>query len=186
MEKGNSKLIIVALLAFVAGAFMGNALTMMYVSSGTHQSAPPAASAPATADALTSLKTATAAHPDDPSAWIALGNYYFDHEQPKLAIPAYEKALELAPGNPNVWSDLGVMYRRSGNPEKAVDAFAHAASLDTEHTTSLFNKGIVLFYDLGRKQEAVEAWQAILRKDPQAKAPNGMPVAEFIKMAQEQ
>lgn len=186
MKNGNSKLVIVALLAFIGGAFMGNAITMMYVSSGGSSAPAQQASGPATADALTRLKAATAAHPDDAGAWIALGNYYFDHEQPHLAVPAYERAVKLAPGNPNVWSDLGVMYRRTGAPEKAVDAFDHAAKLDTEHTTSLFNKGIVLFYDLGKKQEAVKAWRAILEKDPQASAPNGMPVTEFIKMALEQ
>lgn len=185
---GKSRVLLVAVLAFLAGAFVGNAVTMMYVSTKPAQQV----SAPATSNqvdehtaALAKLQSATATRPDDPVAWAALGNFHFDHDQPVQAVQAYEKALELDPSNADVWSDLGVMYRRSGEPEKAVQAFDTAATMDDDHTTAYFNKGIVLYYDLGKKDEAIAAWNRLLAMDPAAKAPNGMPITDFIKMAQE-
>ncbi|WP_018124944.1 tetratricopeptide repeat protein [Desulfovibrio oxyclinae] len=190
-EKGNSKIIIVAVLAFLAGAFVGNAVTVMTMSTGSggtaHQAQTPAqmpSQAP-TQDQSGKLVQAVKNHPEDPRAWTALGNHYFDHDRPGKAVEAYQKALELDPSKPGVWSDLGVMYRRTGKPQKAIEAFDKAMELDPIHITPLFNKGIVLFYDLERPQEAAKTWRRVLEIDPEAKAPNGMPVREFIKMALE-
>jgi tetratricopeptide (TPR) repeat protein len=88
--------------------------------------------------------------------------------------------LELKPDNPDVLSDLGVMYRRSGNPKKAISAFDEVQRIDPSHTMSLFNKGIVQFYDLDLKNEALETWKKLASIDPGFKMPTGELITDFI------
>lgn len=177
------------LLVFVAllgGAFMGNAITMIYmgnnpqgvqqVSSVPQQQAAPTASA----DTLAQLEAATASNPTNADAWIKLGNYCFDHNLPGKAVMAYERAVELKPMKVGVWSDLGVMYRRTKQFAKAVDAFRHAADLDKTHVIARFNMGIVYLHDLGNREGALKAWKEVLSIDPNAKTPGGQPVADLV------
>lgn len=177
------------LLVFVAllgGAFMGNAITMIYMGNqnqGVQQVSSPAPqqSAPsANAGTLAQLESATASNPTNADAWIKLGNYCFDHNLPAKAAVAYEHAVELKPMNVGVWSDLGVMYRRTKQFNKAIDAFQHAADLDKNHIIARFNMGIVYLHDLGNREGALKAWKEVLGIDPNAKTPGGQPVSELI------
>ena len=127
------------------------------------------------------LEQEVALNPTNVNAWIQLGNIYFDTNNPDKAIGAYEKSLELSPDNPNVLTDLGVMYRRSGQPQKAIDAFDRAMSIAPGHEQSRFNKGIVLRYDLNDREGAIKAWEELLKINPAAMAPNGIPLSEAIK-----
>lgn len=194
-----SSCVLLVVVALLAGAFLGNALTMIYVeqrggrqaatSGAPAQSAPQAASqaAPHAADpaTLAKLEAATAAAPTDADAWVALGNYCFDHDLPAKAAAAYERAVELAPMRPGVWSDLGVMYRRMKQFDKAIDAFEHAANLDTAHVTARFNMGVVYLHDLGDRENALKAWKAVLAIDPAATTPSGQPVAGLVSQLEE-
>ncbi|MBG0778289.1 MAG: tetratricopeptide repeat protein [Desulfovibrionaceae bacterium] len=119
--------------------------------------------------------------PDDPAAWTHLGNLYFDSDQPAKAIRAYEKSLELAPGNADVLVDLGVMYRRAGQPQRAVESFQKALAANPGHEVARFNLGIVRMHDLNDIPGALAAWRELLTIDPQAKAPNGMPVRQLVE-----
>ncbi len=119
-------------------------------------------------------------NPEDTASWINLGNIYFDSDKYDEAIEAYLKALELDPENPDVLSDLGVMYRRSGKSSNAISAFEEAFRVDPTHTMSLFNKGIVQFYDLDLKNEAVETWKKLGTIDPNFRMPTGELITDFI------
>ena len=130
---------------------------------------------------ILALEQEVSINPTTVNAWTQLGNVYFDTNNYAKAIRAYEKSLELRPDNPNVLTDLGVMYRRSGQPEKAVEAFDRAIAADPNHEQSRFNKGIVLRYDLNDREGAVKAWEDLLKINPNAVAPNGMPLGEAIK-----
>lgn len=122
-------------------------------------------------------------NPDNTGAWIQLGNYYFDGQKFDKAISAYTKSLELSPNNADVLTDLGVMYRRSGDPQKAIDSFARASIINPDHLTALFNRGIVMLYDLNDKEGAIKSWEELVRIHPDAKAPNGQLVSEIIATA---
>lgn len=130
---------------------------------------------------IDTLKREVAANPMDASAWVRLGNAYFDANQPRPAIDAYKKHLELNPGNADAWTDLGVMYRRDNQPLEAVRAFDTALENNPSHQQARFNKGIVLMYDLQKKDEAVKTWEELLAMNPQALAPNGQPVADLLR-----
>ncbi|MFW5640455.1 MAG: tetratricopeptide repeat protein [Thermodesulfobacteriota bacterium] len=118
--------------------------------------------------------------PDNAEAWIRLGNLYFDTGRYNEAVNAYERAVELDPNNPDVWTDLGVMYRRTNQPEKAVDVFGKAVALDPDHKTARFNTGIVLLFDLDKREEALSAWKSLLKIDPLFTTPAGQSLDELI------
>ena len=129
---------------------------------------------------LDALTRETVQNPENKSAWIELGNVYFDTAAHDKAIWAYNKALALDPNNANVWTDLGVMYRRSGKPEKAVEAFDRAIQVDPKHEISRFNKGIVLLHDLNDRPGAIRAWEELLAINPVAMGPGGKSVDEMV------
>lgn len=127
------------------------------------------------------LEQEVATNPTNVDAWTQLGHVYFDTNNPAKAIRAYEKSLELRPDDPNVLTDLGVMYRRNGQPDKALAKFDRAIALDPRHEQSRFNKGVVLRYDMNDREGAVKVWEELLAINPNALAPNGLPVSEAIK-----
>ena len=49
------------------------------------------------------------------------------------------------------------------------------------HQQSRFNKGIVLRYDMNDREGAVQAWEELIKVNPNATAPNGQPISEAIK-----
>lgn len=185
-------LYVAVVIALALGLYMGNLLTSVYapapVSSTSApqpgqpvQSAQPQEVDPGLAAAILKYEKMTREAPDNADAWAMLGHAYFDSNRPKAAITAYTKALELAPGNPDVLTDLGVMYRRDGQPERAVELFDEAMRLNPAHEQSRFNKGIVLYHDLDRKEEAIAAWEDLLRINPSATAPGGQPLSAMIQ-----
>ena len=104
--------------------------------------------------------------PKQRSAWVRLGNLYFDSNQYMPAIEAYTKALELEPNDPDVITDRAVMYRAVQDFQRAAAEFRRASEMDPRHLNSLMNLGIVLRYDLNDVQGAVAAWQAYLARNP--------------------
>ncbi|SOB57688.1 conserved protein of unknown function [Pseudodesulfovibrio profundus] len=186
IKKSSCYLLVV--MALLAGAFIGNTITMLYM--GQQRPMQQQANVPQkkqssapTADAsrLAELEAEAAANPTDFDAWSKLGHYCFDNGLPAKAIVAYKRAIELRPMHVGVWSDLGVMYRRTDQFDKAIDAFQHAASLDPKHIVSRFNMGIVYLHDLNDREAAAKAWKEVLALDPNAKAPNGQPLSELVK-----
>jgi len=112
------------------------------------------------------LKAIVAKDPNNRQAWVALGNEYFDADQPMDAVEAYQKALDLNAKDANVLTDQGVMFRRLGWFDRAVDNFTRANQADPSHTVSLFNLGITYRYDLQDFAKAQEAWTKFLAINP--------------------
>lgn len=129
---------------------------------------------------IEALKKLTSENPEDADSWIKLGHLYFDTDQIKAAINAYETALKYKPENPDVLTDLGVMYRRAGDPKAAIARFDQAVTIDPSHQIARFNKGVVLMHDLNDAPGAVAAWRELLELDPNAKTPNGQLVKDLI------
>ncbi len=120
-------------------------------------------------------------HPKDAEAWAQMGHLFFDTHQYADAIKAYTRSLEIQPDNPPVITDMGVMYRRNKQPEKAVEAFDRAIQVDPNFETAMFNKGIVLLYDLKDVPAGLAAWEDLLTVNPMAMAPNGESVDALIR-----
>ena len=129
---------------------------------------------------LAAVESQVTATPNDPDAWIHLGNAYYDADQPAKAIKAYTKAMELSPGNPDVLTDLGVMYRRNGQPDQALLFFDQAIQATSSHELARLNKGIVLLYDKQDQAGAFQAWEELLAINPMAQVPSGQLLKEFM------
>ncbi|MDR1489682.1 MAG: tetratricopeptide repeat protein [Desulfovibrio sp.] len=120
-------------------------------------------------------------NPGKAEIWEHLGNLYFDAGEPGKSVDAYNKALELGPPSPGVLVDCGVMYRELKQYDKALEYFRKALELQPDHEQALFNSGVVLYFDLGKKDEAVRTWRTLLRKNPDAVTPSGKRLAEMIE-----
>ncbi|TKB28286.1 tetratricopeptide repeat protein [Desulfopila sp. IMCC35006] len=171
---------------FVAGFLAGVAFTVYKGKIiGPEQSTPgvvqPQAQSNGSSQAISDLEAEVAAHPDNFENWVQLGHLYYDADQPKKAIAAYTKSLELHAGDANLLTDLGVMYRRVEQPEKAIELFDQAIKQDPNHLPSRFNKGIVLMYDLNDPNGAIAAWDGLLAINPEAKTASGEPIREFVE-----
>ncbi|CAG35973.1 tetratricopeptide repeat protein [Desulfotalea psychrophila] len=119
--------------------------------------------------------------PEDLDSWIQLSHMYFDSNQHKKAIAAYKKSILLKPNDAALWTDLGVMYRRNEQAQKAIDSFNKAIAINPKHETALFNRGIVLLYDLNQRQQAIASFEELLRVNPEAQSSNGGKVSEFVE-----
>jgi tetratricopeptide (TPR) repeat protein len=115
---------------------------------------------------IQSLKEAVKKDPKNLSAWVELGNLYFDSGQPKEAIDAYRQYLAIKPDNSDVRTDLGIMYRALGEFDRAIEEFTRAAQSDPKHVNSRYNIGIVLLHDKGDIKGAIKAWEDYLKVDP--------------------
>ena len=99
-------------------------------------------------------------------AWVALGNEYFDSDQPVESINAYEKALAINQNDANVLTDLGVMYRRMGQFDRAIECFQAACKVNPTQATAMYNLGITYRYDIQDFNKAREAWKKFLAISP--------------------
>ncbi len=173
-----STLIFSVVIALFFGLYLGTLVPKLLSGS---QSMPVAQEKVQSSSKITSAETFAADNPKNPNAWIQLGNVYYDAKIPDKAVVAYTKALELQPNNANVLTDRGTMYRHMGKFDLALASYAMASKVDPKHEFSLFNTGIVLYFDLGKKQEAKEVWQKLLQLNPNAKGPDGRSLKDTLK-----
>jgi len=119
--------------------------------------------------------------PANAEAWEHLGNLYYDIGEAAKSVNAYNKALALKPGNTSALVDCGVMYRDLKEYDKALEYFQKALAIDPKHEQALFNSGVVLYFDLKRKDEALKVWRTLVEVNPNAKTPSGEPVSKLIQ-----
>jgi len=120
-----------------------------------------------------------AVHPPPPSLTaglkaapraVALGNWYYDHQQWRQAIEQYRRALDGGIDNANIRTDLGNSLRFDKQPEKALEQYRIAQKEDPKHQESLFNQGGLYRFSLKQPAKAVAIWREYLKKFPQGKS----------------
>ena len=176
-------------IVFIAGFLAGVGFTVYKMDSPADTASPRSAAKPSISEqqsqAILNLEAEVTANPENFNSWTQLGHLYFDTDQYQKAIAAYNKSLELHSGDANLWTDLGVMYRRAGDSAKAIECFDKAMAMDSSHEPSRLNKGIVLYYDFNKTDEATAAWETVLQINPQAALANGTPLRDFIDQVRE-
>ncbi|RPJ05152.1 MAG: tetratricopeptide repeat protein [Deltaproteobacteria bacterium] len=175
--------ILVVVIAFLAGFVSGATVAILKGKKGDQtsqtarppqkpqmvpQEAPPPPGPPPAEVALKidGLKEIVKKDPKNLSAWVELGNLYFDTNQPQEAIKAYTEYLKLKPDSADVRTDLGIMYRNTGETDKAIEEFKKAAQIDPKHINSRYNLGLVLLHDKRDMKAAIKAWEDYLKVDP--------------------
>lgn len=128
--------------------------------------APPSSTMGNFAAEIRELRNIVSSDPENHSVWVRLGNLYFDTDQYGNAIDAYTTALNLKPEDPNVLTDRGIMQRRIGDFQAALADFREAAAMDPAHLNSQMNLGIVYRYDLNDLDNAIQAWEGYLLRNP--------------------
>ena len=177
-------LILVVLIAFLAGLVVGAFSFQYFIRKKGVQTAripqkpqmapqeapapPPGPSPTEVASKVDALKEIVKKDPKNLSAWVELGNLYFDSNQPQEAIKAYTEYLKIKPDNADVRTDLGIMYRNAGEIDKAIEEFKKAAQLDPKHVNSRYNLGLVLLHDKQDMKAAIKAWEDYLKVDPKS------------------
>ncbi|MDA8085132.1 MAG: tetratricopeptide repeat protein [Nitrospiraceae bacterium] len=114
------------------------------------------------------LKGIISQDPKNKRAWIDLGNVSMDTGRYQDAIDAYRAALKLDPRDLDVRVDMGTCYRSIGNPQKAFEEYKKVLHVDPNHAIATRNMGVVLAYDLHKKQEAREMFEKYLKMNPNA------------------
>lgn len=104
--------------------------------------------------------------PKNLSAWIALGNDYFDTRQYQKSIDAYGQALKLNPNNPDVLTDQGVMYEQVADFDRALANFEQAQKVSPNHLQSLYNIGVVWSKHKNDPAKARAAWEKVIQVAP--------------------
>ena len=175
-------MMVVAFAALALG-FLGGVFYSAYKSAPGKDAPPPGHSKGSSAQSsrISELEKETALHSDNVAAWVQLGNLYFDANQVEKAIAAYKHSLTLDPGNADVLTDLGVMYRRNGRPREAIKVFDRAILVNPRQEAAYFNKGVVFLHDLNERENAIEAWEELLRVNPMAKVQSGELVMELVE-----
>ncbi len=170
--------VIALLVGFVSGAIVG----ILWVTKGKEKTPvvqkpqmpppgapeviPPGPSPVEAASKIQTLKDILKKDPKNLPAWVELGNLYFDTNQPKEAIDAYNHYLAVKPDSADVRTDMGIMYRKLGEFDKAIEQFKKAAQSDPKHINSRYNLGLVLLHDKGDMKAAIKAWEDYLKVDP--------------------
>jgi len=176
----NSALII-GLIALLIG-FFGGSIYNAYKSDSSGASQNPAMNAPIQDPArMFALEQQLKSNPNNAAAWMELGNLYYDAKKYQEAIRAYTQYLSINPNNANVLTDLGTMYRRAGNPTEAIASFDKAIEVSPSHEHARYNKGIVLYYDVGFQDEGVKVWQELSKINPNFRTPDGRTITDLLK-----
>ncbi len=111
---------------------------------------------------LNDLQQAVWKSPDDPQAYITLGNAYARRQQYEQAIGSYEKALTLNPRTAmNVYPALGAAYFNDKNYEEALEYFHKSLEFAPDDSLRHYDIGNV-YFQLEQYQPAIQAYlQAI-------------------------
>lgn len=115
---------------------------------------------------VNALTTVADKEPSNPKPRVDLANLYFDAEKYDDAIKWYQAALALNPSDVNVNTDLGVCYYYMNQPDKALAQFDKSLKLDSNHTKTLLNVGIVKAFGKQDLDGATEAWKQVLKIAP--------------------
>lgn len=105
------------------------------------------------------------ANPNDPQLLASIGNIYYDTQTFPDAITYYKKSLELRE-DPNVRTDMGTAYYYSGDADTALTEFSRTLKAHPNFENALFNTGMVKFQAKLDFAGAVEAWQQVLKANP--------------------
>lgn len=108
---------------------------------------------------LNDLQQAVWRNPDDPQAYITLGNAYARRKQYEQAIGSYEKALTLNPRTAmNVYPALGAAYFNDRKYEQALDYFRKSLEFAPDDSLRHYDIGNV-YFQLEQYQPAIEAYR---------------------------
>lgn len=187
-EEGQYNWIVYVIATLLVGGLAGYMLASTAAPAAVSKQVAATSASPATGvvfddGALRAYQNILARDPKNVEAAIGAGNLLYDAKRYIEAIPYYQQALAIK-DDINVSTDLGTAFWYSGRADEALRQYAKSLAIDPNHAQTLFNVGIVKSDGKRDYRGAVEAWQALLDKNPSY--PNAISVKNMIAGAQRQ
>lgn len=106
-------------------------------------------------------------------AWNSLGDVYRALRRPDEAMSAYRQASSFDPTYPWPYHHLGLLYEQRGETEATLAAYQQAIThhRGDRERAELWERVGRLYQQTGRYEQAVTAYRAVARLDPQNAAP---------------
>jgi len=117
------------------------------------------------AEAAATLDSLTRAFPRDDDLWVALGDAHRGAGEFEPAMKSYEQAIRLNYGAYEPHMKLGTLLMENGKTGRALTEFEVAVKYSDRDAMARYNYGLAL-YEMGRKSDALEQWQAASELDP--------------------
>ena len=118
----------------------------------------------ATCHGPAALEAKAQAHPSSAN-WIALGNYYGEHNQYDCAATAFRSAVRLSPKSSEASYLLGLALFQGNHDQEAVEPLRKSLALDPSALKAHLLLGYA-YTHLNQLPAAEEQWRAALRIDP--------------------
>ncbi|MGL4721842.1 MAG: hypothetical protein ACRCV3_00890 [Desulfovibrionaceae bacterium] len=129
---------------------------------------------------IVTLEKVVQGSPENAPLWVQLANAYFDEGEFKKALVAYEMAINLQHITPEVLVDYASSLRKEGRLQESLQQYNKALLLAPKYSVGLYNKGLLLYYDLGEKEDAFTVWDILVKTSPNAKTSDGQQVKDFV------
>jgi uncharacterized protein len=98
--------------------------------------------------------------------WLIRATEYYEHGLWEDAKNAYLEYLKESPEDVAAMADLGVCYKELKDYDRAIRNFDRALVIDPGHWQALYNKIIVLGFNLGRKDDAKKLMRELRQLQP--------------------
>ena len=105
-------------------------------------------------------------YPDNPDHWIELGGYMMQMGYRDRAESALSAAVALKPDELSLLSDLANIAFSRGDTTTAIARYRTLLNRDPQFSSGWLNLG-VMYAMMGKTEEARNAWQTVLRLDPE-------------------
>lgn len=128
--------------------------------------------------AIAEMKAALDAKPGDADLIIRIGDEYFEARYFPEAFDYYKKALPMRPDNPDLYNEIGLTLHYMGRSAEAIGYINDGIKKNPYHQRILLTKGFILFYGLGDRTAAKDAWKKAKAINPDSQI--GRAAAEFL------
>jgi len=115
-----------------------------------------------------------------------IGMIYKATHQFKDAIGYYQKAVQADPKNVAARTDLASCLYYEGNTDAALKQLQESLTYNPKDVNSLFNLGMIRWKGKGDTKGAVEAWNQLLKSNPQLDPPKKTQVEKLLAQVQGQ
>lgn len=113
-----------------------------------------------------------------------IGTIYKATHQFKDAVGYYQKAVQADPKNTLARTDLASCLYYEGDVDGALNQLQQALTYNPKDANSLFNLGMIRWKGKGDTRGAVQAWNQLLKSNPQLDSPKKTQVERLLAQVQ--
>lgn len=116
-------------------------------------------------DALVLARATVAARPEDPQAWMILGDRLRQSGSANEAVDAYRRAVAVNSSDPEAFMRLGHALMAVGSLDDAIAAYRRVLTFQPDRAAAWANIGLACDR-LGRREEALAALERAVAENP--------------------